>query len=243
MTKLVCQACRAQGFHPRNLDAFTCQTCKGNFGSTRFSRVLLNHYKQTPRARLRCTRCVAQESEKKATATRQAETAATTKVDENMKPTEKTLLVCKRYQTHRKTKQQKQTRMTGKRCQDRRLRCSKCEMAYEDACWTRTQRQNHRASHTKLVCKACRAQGFHPRNLEAYTCQTCNSNLGTTRFKKVMLKNYKQRPCVRLECMQCVAREMEKKATTTAQAAAAPSSTADGCASGLVFLSQTERRR
>ena len=37
--KLVCQACQARRFHPQNRDAYTCQTCKGNFGILRCVRV------------------------------------------------------------------------------------------------------------------------------------------------------------------------------------------------------------
>ena len=166
-----------------------------------------------------------------------------TDIVQTVKPTKKTCQIGNRFQPDQKTKQQKLTRLADESCQDVRLRCSKCKMAYEDACWTRIQRQNHRAQHTSLVCKACRAQGFHPRNLEAYTCQTCKSNLGTTRFNRVMLKNYKQRPGVRLQCMQCFAHKTKKELRTTEQDTAAPTPTADRCASELAFLSQAERSR
>ena len=139
------------------------------------------HARQRPSERCKC--CITQEDVWKQRVTIKTQQ-------------KKTRLVCKKWQTKQKTKQQKKTRSAGQRCQTDRLRCSKCEVAYEDACWTRIQRQNHRARQTKLVCKACRAQGFHPRALEAYTCQTCKSNLGTTRFKKVLLKNSLALPCL-----------------------------------------------
>ena len=99
------------------------------------------------------------------------------------------------------------TYSVGQRYRPHQLRCSKCKAACEDACWTQKQRENHRRRQTKLVCKACRAQGFHPRNLEAFTCQTCKGNFGSKRFNKVLLNNYKQRHQrrrVRLQCIQCV---------------------------------------
>ena len=156
-TKIVCKACRAQGFHPRNLKAYTCQTCKGKFGTLRFNKALMKKERRKKKTHLVCTTC--------------------------------------RTNT---------------------LRCTKCKVAYDDACWTKYQRQNHREKQVKVVCKACRAQGFHPKNLDAYTCQTCKGNFGTLRFNKVLLQNSKQRSSVRLRCMQCIAQEAEKKATATA---------------------------
>ena len=181
----VCEACRDQGFHCRNLSAYTCQTCKGNFGSRRFKEGLLKRYKQRHYVQLQCTRCDAQKSKKAATASMQ------------------------------------------KMTQQHRLRCSKCKTEYEDACWTRVERQNHRAQHTPLVCEACRAQGFHPRNLEAYACQTCRSNLGSKRFNQVMLYNYKQRPGAKLECMQCFALKAQKEIRDPPRAPAAPTQLID----------------
>ena len=250
-THLVCKACREQGFHPRGLEALTCQSCKGNFGSNRFNKALLSgykRYKKRPRTTLRCIQCVAQESEEKARATPQITAIASTQADggkiftrymvHTSKAPMEAHLVYKGNQTDQTSPQRMQTGLAGKRCQHDVLRCSKCNMAYEDACWTRIQRQNHRASQTKLVCKACQAQGFHPRNLEAYTCQTCNSNFGARRFKKVLLNNYKQRPCVRLECIQCVAQKREKKESATAQYAEAPLLAANATSHARMLIGQ-----
>ena len=236
-TKLVCRTCRSQGFHPRNISAYKCQTCKEDLGTWRFKYWQLWAYRRHPCMRLRCIQCIAEETEKKATAISCAAAAATSEADacesfttHIVKETEQqkeTRSKSKKWLPKQKTKQQKKTRSVGKRWQPHQLRCSKCKVACEDACWTQSQRRLHRERHTKLVCKACRAQGFHPRNLEAYTCQTCKGNLGTSRFNQVLLKNYKQRHYVRLECIQCVAQKTEQKAAATAHAAAAASSTAD----------------
>ena len=61
------------------------------------------------------------------------------------------------------------------------------------------------------MCKACRAQGFHPDDLETYTCQTCACKFGAHKFNRDLLKNYKyhERP-KKLQCMQCVANAEER---------------------------------
>ena len=51
-------------------------------------------------------------------------------------------------QSDQMMKHQKQTQSPGRSCSKDLLRCSKCKVAYEDACWTRIQRQNHRARRT-----------------------------------------------------------------------------------------------
>ena len=127
------------------------------------------------------------------------------------------------YKTEQKIISKKKTRLVskscsvGKRSQPHQLRCSKCKVACEDACWTQSQRRLHRERHTKLVCKACRAQGFHPWSLGVFTCQTCKGNFGSKRFNWRVLNRYKKRPCVKLQCTQCVAQKSEKKATATKQ--------------------------
>ena len=234
-THLVCKACRDQGFHPRNLEAFTCQCCKGNFGSKRFGRDLLSgfkKYRKRPRTALKCNRCVALESGEstpkahKNMALVQPKSDAgeeyTKSCEHKLTEPEEVHLVQNSMQIDLGSTQRKQLGFAGRSRRQNPLKCSKCKMAYEDACWTRIQRQNHRACQTKLVCSACQVQGFHPRNLQAYTCQTCNKNLGARRFDRVLLNSFKQRPGVRLECMQCVAHDSRKKSSASTQCANPP---------------------
>ena len=42
---------------------------------------------------------------------------------------------------------------------------------------------------TKLVCKACRAQGFTAWSVEAYTCHTCSCKFGPNKFATFALQN------------------------------------------------------
>ena len=122
------------------------------------------------------------------------------------------------------------TYSAGSKFRQDQLQCSKCKFAGPDACWTQKQRENHRRRMTKLVCQACRAQGFHPRNLDAYTCQNCKGNSGSLQFDKVMLNNYRQRQqCrrVRLHCVQCVGQESGKEKTESCRDATAPAPPSD----------------
>ena len=88
------------------------------------------------------------------------------------------------------------------------LQCSKCKTAYELTYWSRSARQNHSSSQkTNLVCKACRAKGFHPGDLETYRCQTCAFKFGAHKFKSNQLYKFKYTQSQKLQCIQCAAAE------------------------------------
>ena len=95
-------------------------------------------------------------------------------------------------------------------CQTK-LRCGKCKTAYELKYRSKSERDHHASSQgTTLVCKACRALGFHPCDLETYTCQTCACSYGARRFHQIELQNHKNQNRKKLQCMQCVAGAEER---------------------------------
>ena len=98
-------------------------------------------------------------------------------------------------------------------CANLPLQCSKCMIAYEDAYWTSNERYMCRTRRKTLVCKTCRAQGYHPRNLTSYTYQKCEGTFGTRIFKKAMLMKFRMRPWLKrkLECTQCCAQAEKKR--------------------------------
>ena len=113
-------------------------------------------------------------------------------------------------------KRQKNTHLVCRRCSFPKLRCSRCEVGYEDAYWTKNERQNHRGKKkVKLVCKPCRAQGFHPRDIVAYTCQRCKSKFESLKFNQSLLRRSKRHNYKRLQCIQCVAETRGKKASVS----------------------------
>ena len=107
-------------------------------------------------------------------------------------------------------KRQEKSRLVCLNCQTK-LRCGKCKTAYELKYWSKSERDHHASSQgTTLVCKACRALGFHPCDLETYTCQTCACSYGARRFQKIQLDNHKNHNRKKLQCMQCVAGAEER---------------------------------
>ena len=150
-TKLVCKACRAQGFHPGDLETYTCETCACDFGALKFKPIHLQYFKVRRKKkfqRLLCTQCAVGDK--------------------------------------------------------RMLQCAKCKRAYELKYWSKSALDNHSSSRrTKLVCRACRAQGFRSGDLETYTCQTCACEFGTNEFNQIQLHHFKYHRRKKLQCRQC----------------------------------------
>ena len=72
------------------------------------------------------------------------------------------------------------------------IQCCKCNDYYEAKHWTYWERCMYRKDQERVCCKACRAQGYHPRRLESYTCQTCAHKFGSTMFNSVHIYQYKK---------------------------------------------------
>ena len=62
-------------------------------------------------------------------------------------------------------------------------------------------RKRRRSS--KLVCEACKKNGVIPTDLELYTCQYCQHQLGNKHFNKGLLKDHKYHGRKRLVCTKC----------------------------------------
>ena len=106
-------------------------------------------------------------------------------------------------QSKSKKKRVKNCRLVCQECL-RKHRCSSCKTRYELKYWSKQELKNHASClHTKLVCKACRAQGFTPWNLEAYTCQECACKFGANRFSKTKLYDFNSHRRDKLHCLQC----------------------------------------
>ena len=91
-------------------------------------------------------------------------------------------------------------------CEDcvKSLRCSTCKTRYGLKYWSKQERKNHNSClKTKLVCKACRAQGFTPWSVEAYTCHTCLCKFGPNKFATHALQNFINKRRAKVQCLQC----------------------------------------
>ena len=118
---------------------------------------------------------------------------------------------CKKFKKHvlQNAQRQKTSRRSCIDCMQK-LRCCSCKVAYNRESWTRTERNNHKAQGTKLVCKSCRAAGFHPCNVTAFKCQTCECLLGSRKSDFKMLKRDKKQQSVQLRCLQCPGRRRKE---------------------------------
>ena len=65
-----------------------------------------------------------------------------------------------------------------------KARCSKCLKLFGRECWATRELREHLYRGRKLVCGECRAQGFRPGNLIAYTCRTCEGTFGWRKFSE-----------------------------------------------------------
>ena len=55
-----------------------------------------------------------------------------------------------------------------------KYRCGKCEMRYDTKYWSKAVRDKQGCARAPtLVCKACRARGFHPLELKSYHVADC----------------------------------------------------------------------
>ena len=107
-------------------------------------------------------------------------------------------------------KRKEKSRLVCQDCQTK-LRCGKCNTAYALKYWSQSERHNHSTSQrTKLICKACRAQGFHPRDLKTYACQTCAREFGASKFNQNQLHHFKYHQRKKLRCLQCDAAAEER---------------------------------
>ena len=84
------------------------------------------------------------------------------------------------------------------------LACAACKGKFEKEYWSVTERKNHvSAFKTPLVCKTCRAKGYSPKDLTAYTCQICANVMGGAMFDKSQLKNYNYHGRKAVQCKEC----------------------------------------
>ena len=84
------------------------------------------------------------------------------------------------------------------------LSCDRCKKAFDRQNWTRSEWNNKKYHKTRLVCRACRAEGYHAHDLRTYPCHACAGHFGAKKFNHNMVKNFKQRRRLGLECMSCI---------------------------------------
>ena len=78
--------------------------------------------------------------------------------------------------------------------------CSKCRKVLDQSHWSTQVVKNHRHFQRDLVCTDCLNNGFSPGRYEQYECQQCKLTLGSLKFAKMMLANFKRRESTPLIC-------------------------------------------
>ena len=71
--------------------------------------------------------------------------------------------------------------------------CSKCRKVLDQSHWSTQVVKNHRHFQRDLVCTDCLNNGFSPGRYEQYECQECRLTLGSMKFAKMMLADFKRR--------------------------------------------------
>ena len=91
-----------------------------------------------------------------------------------------------------------------------KLRCAACQDAFDAKEWSHQERNNHRTHSAALVCKACRARGYHPQDVRTYTCNNCSGKFGGKHFDAQCLKDHNKRGD-RLQCKNCIHKKKHKE--------------------------------
>ena len=95
-----------------------------------------------------------------------------------------------------------------------KLRCSKCGEGYDDSYWPKHQRKEHLRLQTRLVCKPCRSQGFHAKDIVSYTCHSCKGKFGSRKFSRASLAKSWKNNGMTLKCIQCLAARQKTTSTS-----------------------------
>ena len=61
---IVCSSCREQGRTADDVNLYTCQRCHHDFGSKRFERVLLEHFRYHNHQKLICLACTREDNKR-----------------------------------------------------------------------------------------------------------------------------------------------------------------------------------
>ena len=101
------------------------------------------------------------------------------------------------------------SRKVCKDCQTK-LKCAACKNMFDEKCWTKKERDNHRNLNRKLVCSNCRDKGHHPDDVDKYKCQRCDLVFGGKKFDQKMINNYRNNWRSKLECNECVQRVAQR---------------------------------
>ena len=200
-TSLVCKHCRLLGFDSRNLEAYTCQWCRGTFGARAFSRKRGTKYtakQELLKGKSVCKQCQAhcflcRNCLQFSDLSRLCKRGRKRRGGDGLCPD------CSGGDMHRQV-----TCIACTPSCDDRLPCAKCQKAYLSEYWSSRERELCSKQGTLLVCKDCCRNGFHQKDLQTYKCQACSCCFGVLMFSRDCIARYRQTNLVtELVCRHC----------------------------------------
>ena len=198
---VVCKHCRRLGFHPRDLEGYTCLWCRGTFGALAFSRKRGTLYvakQELLRGKSLCKQCQAhcflcRNCLQVFDLSRLRRRGRKRRGGDVLCPD------CGGGDMHR--------RVTCIACTpscDDRLPCAKCQKAYVSEYWSPFERELSSKKGAPLVCKDCSRNGFHQKDLQTFQCQACSCCFGVLMFSRDCIARYRQTNTVtELVCRHC----------------------------------------
>ena len=103
----------------------------------------------------------------------------------------------------------RQAGLVCRECQSR-IPCDACKKRYPKKEWPVKMLANQRNGGTNLVCRNCREKGCTAHDMNVYTCQRCRKEIGSGRFDKKLLENFKNLDRRKLICLACT-KECDEK--------------------------------
>jgi len=96
---------------------------------------------------------------------------------------------------------------------ENKIKCAACNTWYSESSWSMNERKQHRCIDATLVCRICRDKGCTARDTKLYTCQNCECQVGSKKFDKNLLYNFKHRLRPTLICISCLAKAKKRERT------------------------------
>ena len=81
--------------------------------------------------------------------------------------------------------------------------CSACKNVFDASSWQRHTIYMHQSKDVDLVCPDCTERGYSAGKYEAYECRDCKQKLGSLKFAKMELYNFKRKTSRVLVCQAC----------------------------------------
>ena len=188
---VVCKHCRRLGFHPRDLEGYTCGWCKGTFGAVAFRRKRGHIYiskQELSRGKYPCKQCLQAFDHSRLGKRACRQHGEYVRLPDDIGSDTHRRVICIACLCS---------------CDDR-LPCAKCHKAYVAEYWSACERELFIQTSAPLVCKDCLRNGYHQEDLNTFVCQACSCSFGGLMFSPDCIDRYRQtNSAIELVCRHC----------------------------------------